>query len=212
MSGIFITLEGPDGSGKSTITEFIVEYLKDLNIDFIVTREPGGTSIGEDIRNIILDKKNINMSPRTEALLYAASRSQHVYEKIRPALEEGKVVLSERFVLSSLVYQGIGRGLGVLDVKAINDFAIEGVNPDLTLFFDIDPVKALSRKTGENSGDRLEMEGVNFHREVYNGYLKLISMYPENIKVIDASKSIEETFEEVKNELDKILKKGGLVK
>lgn len=212
MSGIFITLEGPDGSGKSTITEFIVEYLKDLNIDFIVTREPGGTSIGEDIRNIILDKKNINMSPRTEALLYAASRSQHVYEKIRPALEEGKVVLSERFVLSSLVYQGIGRELGVLDVKAINDFAIEGVNPDLTLFFDIDPVKALSRKTGENSGDRLEMEGVNFHREVYNGYLKLISMYPENIKVIDASKSIEETFEEVKNELDKILKKGGLVK
>lgn len=212
MSGIFITLEGPDGSGKSTITEFIVEYLKDLNIDFIVTREPGGTSIGEDIRNIILDKKNINMSPRTEALLYAASRSQHVYEKIRPALEEGKVVLSERFVLSSLVYQGIGRGLGVLDVKAINDFAIEGVNPDLTLFFDIDPVKALSRKTGENSGDRLEMEGVNFHREVYNGYLKLISMYPENIKVIDASKSVEETFEEVKNELDKILKKGGLVK
>lgn len=212
MSGIFITLEGPDGSGKSTITEFIVEYLKDLNIDFIVTREPGGTSIGEDIRNIILDKKNINMSPRTEALLYAASRSQHVYEKIRPALEEGKVVLSERFVLSSLVYQGIGRGLGVLDVKAINDFAIEGVNPDLTLFFDIDPVKALSRKTGENSGDRLEMEGVNFHREVYNGYLKLISMYPENIKVIDASKSVEETFEEVKNELDKIFKKGGPLK
>ncbi|SHH76813.1 dTMP kinase [Sporanaerobacter acetigenes] len=212
MSGIFITLEGPDGSGKSTITELIVEYLKDLNIDFIVTREPGGTSIGEDIRNIILDKKNTNMSPRTEALLYAASRSQHVYEKIRPALEEGKVVLSERFVLSSLVYQGIGRELGVSDVKAINDFGIEGVNPDLILFFDIDPVEALSRKTGENSGDRLEMEGINFHREVYNGYLKLISMYPENIKVIDASKSVEETFEEVKNELDKIFKKGGPLK
>lgn len=212
MSGIFITLEGPDGSGKSTITELIVEYLKDLNIDFIVTREPGGTSIGEDIRNIILDKKNTNMSPRTEALLYAASRSQHVYEKIRPALEEGKVVLSERFVLSSLVYQGIGRELGVSDVKAINDFGIEGVNPDLILFFDIDPVEALSRKTGENSGDRLEMEGINFHREVYNGYLKLISMYPENIKVIDASKSVEDTFEEVKNELDKIFKKGGPLK
>ena len=212
MSGIFITLEGPDGSGKSTITELIVEYLKDLNIDFIVTREPGGTSIGEDIRNIILDKKNTNMSPRTEALLYAASRSQHVYEKIRPALEEGKVVLSERFVLSSLVYQGIGRELGVSDVKAINDFGIEGVNPDLILFFDIDPVEALSRKTGENSGDRLEMEGINFHREVYNGYLKLISMYPENIKVIDASKSVVETFEEVKNELDKIFKKGGPLK
>jgi len=205
MSGIFITLEGPDGSGKSTIVKLLSKYLEEKKIDFIFTREPGGTPIGEDIRDIILNNKNIHMSPRTEALLYAASRSQHISEKIKPALEEGKAVICERFVLSSLAYQGVARGLGIEDVKSINDFAIEGVNPDLTLFFDVDPIYALNRKTNKKEGDRLEKEGLNFHKEVYDGYKELISMYPENIKVIDASKSVKETFEQVRKEIENIL-------
>ena len=211
MSGIFITLEGPDGSGKSTVVESLSEYFNNSKIDYIFTREPGGTDIGEDIRNIILDNKNTLMSPRTEALLYAASRSQHVHEKIKPALQAGKVVLCERFVLSSLVYQGIGRGLGVGDVKAINDFGIEGLKPDLTLFFNIDPIVSLKRKRVGDNVDRLEMEGAGFHREVYKGYLELINMYPENIVVIDASKSAEKVFEQVKKEVENKLKKGGLM-
>ena len=165
MSGIFITLEGPDGSGKSTVVESLSEYFNNSKIDYIFTREPGGTDIGEDIRNIILDNKNTLMSPRTEALLYAASRSQHVHEKIKPALQAGKVVLCERFVLSSLVYQGIGRGLGVGDVKAINDFGIEGLKPDLTLFFNIDPIVSLKRKRVGDNVDRLEMEGAGLDRK-----------------------------------------------
>lgn len=205
MSGIFITLEGPDGSGKSTIVKLLSKYLKEKKIDFIFTREPGGTPIGEDIRDIILSNKNIHMSPRTEALLYAASRSQHIFEKIKPALEEGKVVICERFVLSSLAYQGMARGLGIEDVKSINDFAIAGVNPDLTLFFDVDPIYVLNRKTNKKGGDRLEKEGLNFHKEVYDGYKKLISMYPENIKIIDASKSVKETFKQVRKEIENIL-------
>lgn len=212
MSGIFITLEGPDGSGKSTVVEQLSQYLKNSNIEYIFTREPGGTEIGEDIRDIILDNKNTNMSPRTEALLYAASRSQHVHEKIKPALEAGKVVLCERFVLSSLVYQGIGRGLGVIDVKDINDFGIEGVKPDLTLFFDIDPSISLNRKMVGQDIDRLEMEGINFHKEVYNGYIDLINKYPENVVLIDASKSKEEVFKQVKSEVERILKERGFVK
>lgn len=211
MSGIFITLEGPDGSGKSTVVESLSEYFNNSKIDYIFTREPGGTDIGEDIRNIILDNKNTLMFSRTEALLYAASRSQHVHEKIKPALQAGKVVLCERFVLSSLVYQGIGRGLGVGDVKAINDFGIEGLKPDLTLFFDIDPIVSLKRKRVGDNVDRLEMEGAGFHREVYKGYLELINMYPENIVVIDASKSAEKVFEQVKKEVENKLKKGGLM-
>lgn len=211
MKGIFITLEGPDGSGKSTIVKLLSDYFKYKNIDYIFTREPGGTEIGEDIRDIILDSKNTNMSPRTEALLYAASRSQHVYEKIKPALECGKVVLCERFVMSSLAYQGVGRNLGIEKVKDINDFAVAGVNPDLILFFKIDPIQSLKRKIEKEEGDRLEMAGTEFHREVYEGYLKLISMYPENVKTIDASKSVEDTFEEVKKEVESILKKGGVI-
>lgn len=211
MSGIFITFEGPDGSGKSTVMEELSNYLRNSNIKYLFSREPGGTEIGEDIRNIILDNKNTNMSPRTEALLYAASRSQHVFEKIEPALKEGKVVLCERFVLSSLVYQGIGRGLGVEEVKAINDFGTNGLKPDLVLFFDIDPVVSLNRKKDGNKIDRLEMEGVEFHRKVYNGYLQLLKKYPGNTIIVDANKSKDEVFNQVISNVEHILKKGGLI-
>ena len=200
---------GPDGSGKSTIIELIGNYLEELGIEFIITREPGGTSIGEEIRNIILDDKNTNMGAETEALLYAAARGQHVYEKILPALEEGKLVLSDRFVLSSLAYQGVGRELGIEKVKAINDFAVKGVEPDLVLFFHIDPEITLLRKTNNLGGDRLEQEGNDFHRTVYEGYMELIKMYPKNIKIIDATKSIDEVLNQSIREVENLLAKKG---
>lgn len=209
MKGLFITLEGPDGSGKSTIIKRIGKYLKEKDMEFVLTREPGGTLIGEEIRDIILDKKNHSMGDETEALLYAASRSQHIHEKILPALEEGKLVLCDRFLLSSLAYQGVGRELGIDKVKAINDFAIRGVNPDLILFFHIDPELTLKRKTSHLGGDRLEQEGTGFHRKVYDGYMGLLKKYPENIVVIDATKSIEEVLAMSIKEIEKILKKKG---
>lgn len=205
MKGKFITLEGPDGSGKSTITRLIGDYLKEKNIDFIITREPGGTLIGEKIRDIILDNENTNMGKETEALLYAAARGQHVHEKILPALCEGKLVISDRFVLSSLAYQGVGRDLGIERVKAINDFGLQGVYPDLILFFHIDPELTLKRKTGNMGGDRLEQEGNEFHKKVYEGYMELLNIYPKNVKIIDATKSVEEVFSQSIREIEKLI-------
>jgi len=206
VKGLFITLEGPDGSGKSTIVKLLSEYFNEKGFEVVLTREPGGTQIGEKIRDIVLDNKNIEMSSTTEALLYAASRAQHIQEKILPSLEDGKIIICERFVHSSLVYQGIGRALGVNKIKEINNFAIQGVEPDVTLFFDIDPERALKRKTKKGEGDRLEMEDVSFHRDVYEGYLKICKMYPEEIKVIDAGKNIKEVFNQVRNIIDSLLK------
>ena len=206
MAGKFITLEGPDGSGKSTIMRLIKDYLEGRKIDFIHVREPGGTDIGEKIREIILDNDNIEMASETESLLYAASRSQLINEKVKPSLKEGINVLSERFVLSSLAYQGIGRGLGVEEVKSINDYATGGLVPDLTLFFYVDPELTLERKTAKG-GDRLEQEGSEFHKKVYNGYMELIELYPENIQVIDATKSIETVFNESIYHIERLLNK-----
>ena len=208
LKGLFVTLEGPDGSGKSTITRLIGDYLKNKDIDFITTREPGGTSIGEEIRKVILNKKNTSMGAETEALLYAASRAQHVHEKIIPALEDEKLVLCERFLLSSLAYQGIGRNLGVERVKDINDFALKGIYPDLILFFHVDPEQTLKRKTFRKKADRLEIEGNEFHRSVYEGYLKLLELYPKNIKVIDATKTVEEVLNQCIIEIEELLNKG----
>lgn len=206
MRGLFIALEGPDGSGKSTMLKKLENYFSKENIDYISTREPGGTKIGEDIRNIILDTRNKKMSDKTEALLYAASRAQHVNEKIIPAIEEGKIVLCDRFILSSLAYQGVGRGLGIEEVKKINDFGMSGIYPDLILFFHVDPEVTLKRKTGKSGGDRLEQEGNLFHRKVYDGYMKLLEIYPQNIKVIDATKSKEEVFNQALVEIKKLVK------
>lgn len=197
MKGLFITIEGPDGAGKSTQIELLKKYFQEQDKDIVITREPGGTEISEKIRNIILDNKNTAMADTTEALLYAASRAQHVHQKIIPALKEGKVVICDRFVHSSLVYQGIGRGLGVEEVKAINDFAIEGIKPDVTLFFDISPETALKRKTNNNLGDRLENEKVDFHQRVYKGYKSLIEKYPEEFTIINANGTIDEIHKQV---------------
>ncbi|HAE41714.1 MAG TPA: dTMP kinase [Clostridiales bacterium] len=202
--GLFIVLEGPDGSGKSTASEMIAQYLQRKGHEIEFTREPGGTPIGEKIREIVLDNENTAMAATTEALLYAASRAQHVSEKIRPILMSGKTLICERFYHSSLVYQGIGRKLGIDEVRKINEFAIEGIYPDLVLFLDIDPAKALGRKKTLDGGDRLEQEHVSFHMDVYNGYKELIKISPE-IKVIDASKSKDEVLNSIVEQLEKIL-------
>lgn len=206
MSGLFITLEGPDGSGKSTIIKLIGQYLKEKKIEFIQTREPGGTPIGEAIREIILDNKNTDMSYETEALLYAASRSQHIHEKILPALKDKKIVLCDRFVLSSLAYQGVGRELGIEEVKEVNDFAIKEAYPDLILFFHIDPKVTLERKLGKDQTDRLENLGNDFHEKVYRGYMDILKLYPKNIELIDASKSIDNVLGQVIEKIENKLK------
>lgn len=196
MEGKLIVIEGPDGSGKSTQIELMRSYLKAKGYEVVETREPGGTKIGEKIRDIILDNNNTEMSPVTEALLYAASRAQHVHEVIKPEIARGKIVICTRYVYSSLVYQGIGRGLGIDMVASINNAAIQGMMPDLTIMFDMDPEKALMRKTSDGGGDRLEMEDVNFHKMVYNGYKEIVRIH-KDIKVVNASRSIEEVHNDV---------------
>ena len=190
---MFITFEGPDGSGKSTIIQKVYDYLIENNYDVIKTREPGGSPIAEKIRNLILDTENIKMGYRTEALLYAASRAQHVEETILPALNENKIVLCDRFLISSLAYQGVGRGLGIENVRNINDFAINGVFPDFVLFFDVNPITTLKRKSSLDTADRLEKEGNNFHERVYNGYKEILNS-EKNIEIIDATQSVEDVF------------------
>lgn len=192
MRGLFVTFEGPDGCGKSTISNLIYEELIKRGISAIKTREPGGTATGEKIREVLLDKNN-RISAETEALLYAASRAQHIDEKINPALDEGKVVICERFILSSLAYQGYGRGLKIEDVENINKFATKNIEPDLIFLFDIDPLITLKRKMGEDA-DRLELAGDEFHKKVYLGYKDLGKIYNDKINLIDASRSIEEVY------------------
>lgn len=198
MRGIFIVLEGPDGSGKSTMAKKIGEYFSEQGREIEFTREPGGTKISEKIRELILDNNNTEMDYRTEALLYAAARAQLVNEKIIPWLEQGKIVISERFVYSSLVYQGIGRGLGIREIKNINDFGTVNLMPHLVLLLDVNPEKGLRRKLNIDGGDRLENESIDFHKQVYEGYKELALSCPE-IKTINAERTIDEIFNEIKN-------------
>ena len=199
MNGLFITIEGPDGSGKSTIIEMLKDYFK--RDDFLFTREPGGTPIAEKIRDIILDKNHEKLCPRAEALLYSASRAQHIEEKIIPAIKDKKVVISDRFVISSYAYQAFARGLGYENIKLINDFATEGLKPDLTIFFKIDAKDVLKRKFEQNDADRMELEGESFHDKVYKGYMHILekNKNDKNFYVVDATKTKEEVFENVLN-------------
>lgn len=196
--GIFITIEGPEGAGKSTILELLSHRLQKEGYPLLVTREPGGISISEQIRAVVLNKENTSMDDRTEALLYAAARRQHLVEKVEPALEMGKVVLCDRFIDSSLAYQGYARGLGMEEVYQINTFAIEKRLPDLTLYFDIKPEVGLERiqKNSNREVNRLDMENIAFHQKVREGYLILTDQYKERIKVIDASADIETVLEQ----------------
>jgi len=204
--GLFITIEGPEGAGKTTILQIVAKELNEMGYPVVTTREPGGIPISEKIRDIILDKNHTEMDPKTEALLYAASRRQHLVQKILPALKEGSIVLCDRFVDASLVYQGYARKIGLEDVLSINQFAIENKMPDLTLYFDIPPEIGLSRiqKNRQLEVNRLDLESIHFHRLVREGYLMLQKRFPERIKTIDANQTIEKVKMDA---MEQILKK-----
>ena len=208
MRGYFVSFEGPDGAGKSTVLKEVLDKIgPKLKPQYLVTREPGGSKIAEKIRDIILDPANDKMDAKTEGLLYAAARSQHVEEIIRPALSEGKIVFSDRFVDSSLAYQGEGRDLGIKEVKQINDFATGKLDPDLTFFLDIAPEVGLNRiqKLRPGQEDRLEQENMAFHKKVYAGFLKVKNLYPDRFVTIDASQPIDDVVNQVIETLEKRL-------
>lgn len=178
MRGMFVTFEGCEGSGKSTQLRLLSEYLKERGRDFVFTREPGGSAISEKIRAIILDGANFEMCDECEALLYAAARFQHLKDVIVPALESGRLVICDRYVDSSLAYQGYARGLGFEFIERINAPALGEYAPDMTVFLDIPPDRAFARKHGADSGDRIEAQGMEFHMKVYEGYRQLMKKYP----------------------------------
>lgn len=192
MNGIFITLEGGEGAGKTTVIQLLHDELSHAGYDVLVTREPGGIAISEKIRDIILDPLHTEMEERTEALLYAAARRQHLIEKVIPALNQGKIVLCDRFIDSSLAYQGYARGLGIDNILAINEFAVEGCMPSLTVYFDVEPEEGLRRiaLNDVREQNRLDLEAIDFHRKVYEGYHLLLRTYPERIKRVDANQRL----------------------
>lgn len=197
--GLFISIEGPDGSGKTTIAKMVVDKLNSEGYKTLYTREPGGVRIAENIRDIILDVKNTNLDARCEALLYAASRRQHLVEKVIPAINDGYIVISDRFVDSSLAYQGYARGIGIDEVYSINMFAIDKTWPDLTILLDISPSVGLKRimENRQNEINRLDLEDINFHNKVHQGYEIIKGKYKDRITLVDANKSVDEVFEQV---------------
>ena len=196
---LFITFEGGEGAGKTSVLKAIGDRLKERQIDALLTREPGGIEIAEKIRAVILDPTHTEMHERTEALLYAAARAQHFYEKIVPALDKGKHVLCDRFIDSSLAYQGYAREIGVNEVLAINEFAIGKRLPDVTIFFNISPEKGLARihTTRTDELNRLDVESLTFHEKVYEGYEEAMRRYPERFKIINADQELEQVIEDV---------------
>ncbi|MBQ6452327.1 MAG: dTMP kinase [Solobacterium sp.] len=203
--GKFITFEGPDGSGKTTVSTAVVKKLQEMGYPVRYTREPGGSNIAEKIRGIILDPQNTEMDARTEALLYAASRRQHLVDRVFPALEEGTHVICDRFVDSSLAYQGCGRGLGIEEVYAINEFAVAGAMPDKTIFLDISAEEGLKRIADRSFLDRLDQESIEFHRAVYEGYQEVVRRYPDRIICVDAGRTPEEVIEDACRIIKEIL-------
>lgn len=206
MKGVFIVMEGPDGSGKTTQINLLKEYLEEAGYECLITREPGGTVIGEEVRQLILNPEHKEMSPVTEMLLYAASRAQLVHEVIGPALEEGKIVISDRFVDSSIVYQGIARKLGISTVSAVNAPGIGIYRPDGIFFIDLSEAEGLRRKKEQKNLDRMEQEGIDFHHMVSEGYRKVLSGRPEVMK-IDGGRSIDTIQKKIRNHVDELLKK-----
>lgn len=204
---MFITAEGVEGCGKTTVLKMIYDYLIENGLNVLLTREPGGVKISEQIRSIILNKENTNLDDRSEALLFAASRRQLLVEKIYPALKENKIVLCDRYVDSSLAYQGGGKNLGVDEVLNINLFATNNTLPDLTLLFDIKPELGLERikQNSDREVNRLDLEKIEFYNKVRNTFLELAKKYPERYVVIDASKSLDEVYTKtLKIVIDKI--------
>jgi dTMP kinase len=205
MRGKFITFEGSEGSGKSTQARFVYQYLKRKKCPVLFIREPGGVKISEMVRNILLDVKNISMSDEAETLLYMAARAQLVAEVIEPALKAGKIVLSDRFLDSTIVYQGYGNGVDLKAIKSVGEFATRGIAPNLTLIFDIDTRKGLSRKGKVK--DRIERRSIQYHNRVRRGYQALAKQNPKRIKLIKVNAGKEEIFEIVRSYIDKILER-----
>ena len=203
MNGIFITFEGTDASGKTTQIGLLSEYLEKKGVPHIVTREPGGTAIGEKVRTIILDKENSEMFPATEALLYAASRAQLTGQVVRPALREGKVVISDRFLDSSIAYQGYGRNLGDM-IRRINEPAVEGLKPDLTILLKTDPA-AMRKRRDASLEDRMDSQKLEFHREVLRGYLTLSQEEPERFFVFDGERPVDEIAKAIRERVDRFV-------
>lgn len=201
---MFITLEGVEGSGKTTVAKGIMKLLKEGGYDVLYTREPGGSKIAEQIREVLLDTRNTDMDSRTEALLYAAARRQHLVDVIEPAIKDGKMVICDRFIDSSIVYQGDARGIGAELVDEINDFAIAGMRPDLTILIDVKPEVGLARinKDKDREVNRLDLEEFDFHHLVYNGYQELAKKHPERISVVNGELHVDDVIAEI----DQIIK------
>ncbi|MBM7109369.1 Thymidylate kinase [Brevibacillus laterosporus] len=208
-AGMFISLEGGDGAGKSTAIALLEKRVTEQGLAVLVTREPGGVDIAEQIREVILNRENTKMDGRTEALLYAAARRQHLVEKVIPALEQGKIVLCDRFIDSSLAYQGVARGLPTDEIFAINQFAIQDRMPDLTFYLDVSPEVGLARIEANSSREknRLDLEKVSFHTRVREGYELLITKFPERIVRINADQPIEQVVDEMLTIMQEKIKK-----
>lgn len=204
MAGLFISFEGGEGSGKSTAINLIKDRLTEKGLKVIVTREPGGVSVSEQIRKVILDINN-QMSKETEALLYAASRTEHLHAKVIPYVNEGYIVISDRYIDSSLAYQGFARGIGIDRVLEVNMFAREYM-PKRTYFFDVTPEVGLARIQGRDKIDRLDLETIDFHQKVYDGYLKVCEMYPERVMRVDGMQSVEEIVNTITEDILSLIK------
>jgi len=197
MAGLFITLEGGEGSGKTTVSEMIATQLRKEGYQVVLTREPGGVDIAEQIRNVIVNVNNKAMDAKTEALLYAASRRQHLVERVVPVLNNNGIVICDRFIDSSLVYQGIARHIGIEKVYQMNLFATEELMPSLTIFFDVAPEIGLKRLNDNNrEKNRLDLESLQFHQDVYEGYKTIQAMFPDRIKSIDASADVNSVYQQ----------------
>jgi dTMP kinase len=207
---MFITVEGPDGSGKSTQLQLLVESLKQKGYDIIVTREPGGTTVGNQIREVLLSPDHHEMTPRVEMMLYAASRAQNVEQVIRPALERGAIVLCDRFIDASIAYQGYGLQYDLDQIQSLNEWATNGLTPDLTFLFDLSPERASARMKDRGQLDRIESRDQAFHERVYEGFQTLLKQYPERIIRIDADQSIECIQDEVLDYTIERLQQGGV--
>ncbi len=205
MKGIFITMEGPDGAGKTTQIEKLRDYLEEQGYDVLLTREPGGTVISEAIREILLNPEYKEMKPETELLLYASARAQLVQQVIGPAVEAGKAVISDRFVDSSVVYQGIARGLGIETVYEVNRPAIGKYMPDATFLLDLPAEVGIARKKNQAELDRMEQESLEFHKKVRDGYCALADRDPERILKIDATLPIDSIYDMIKSRVSELL-------
>nr|WP_251127489.1 MULTISPECIES: dTMP kinase [unclassified Exiguobacterium] len=206
---MFITVEGPDGSGKSTQLQLLIESLKEKGYDIVVTREPGGTTVGNQIREVLLSPDHHEMTPRVEMMLYAASRAQNVEQVIRPALERGAIVLCDRFIDASIAYQGYGLQYDLDQIRSLNEWATNGLTPDLTFLFDLSPERASQRMKDRGQLDRIESRDQAFHERVYAGFQALLKQYPERIVRIDADQPIETIHDEVLDYTVERLEQGG---